>query len=114
MEEKKQIETIKRFGARYGRTLRERLAAVEILQKQKHKCPYCAYHSVKRSSAGIWECKKCSAKFTNRAYTLEKPSKKADEIEQGTQKDIEIISKKEKSSTYKDVVGVIEETQEES
>jgi large subunit ribosomal protein L37Ae len=67
-------KTITRYGARYGRTIRERLADVEAGYRGSHKCPYCAYVKVYRKAAGIWECGKCGVKFTSRAYQLTKPA----------------------------------------
>jgi len=72
MAEKK--KTITRYGTRYGRTIRERLAAVEAGYRGKHKCPYCSYVGVTRIAAGIWTCSKCKIKFTSRAYQLTKPT----------------------------------------
>lgn len=71
MAEKK---TITRFGTRYGRTIRERLADIESGYRGKHKCPYCSYTTVTRAAAGIWSCTKCKAKFTSRAFQLTKPT----------------------------------------
>ena len=59
----------KRFGTRYGHTLKNKLGKIEAHQKQKHECPYCSKPKVKFISVGIWECKKCNAKFTGKAYT---------------------------------------------
>ncbi|HIH23438.1 TPA: 50S ribosomal protein L37ae [Candidatus Woesearchaeota archaeon] len=67
-------KTITRFGTRYGRTIRERLATVEAGYRGKHKCPYCSYTNVTREAAGIWSCSKCKAKFTSKAYQLTKPT----------------------------------------
>ncbi len=58
-----------RFGARYGRRIKERLLNSEISQRAKHKCPYCLKVNVKRVSTGIWECRSCLAKFTGKAYS---------------------------------------------
>ena len=61
----------KRFGSRYGR--KTRLKVRDIEKKYKHKklkCPYCSKEGVKRKAVGIWECKKCSAKFTGKAYSI--------------------------------------------
>lgn len=71
-EEKKSLGPVKRFGVRYGRTLKHKLAKIEVLQKAKQKCPYCLKtgRQVKRLSAGIYLCKKCNTKFTGGAYTL--------------------------------------------
>jgi len=69
-EARKGLGPVKRFGVRYGRTLKHKLAKIEIEQKKKHKCPYCAKPKVHRLSYGIWECKSCKSKFTARAYTI--------------------------------------------
>ncbi len=67
-------KTITRFGTRYGRTIRERLADIEEGYRGKHKCPHCNYVKVTRAAAGIWSCGKCNAKFTSRAFQLAKPA----------------------------------------
>lgn len=64
----------KKFGVRYGRRLRLKHEAVETEQKTKYKCPYCHKHAVKRRAMGIWECPKCSAIFTGKAYSIAKKS----------------------------------------
>ncbi len=69
---KKNQGTTKRFGVRYGRTVKHKLGKIESLAKNKYKCPYCGSVSVKRKSAGIWECKKCKKVFTNKAYFVDK------------------------------------------
>ena len=68
----KSVASGKRFGARYGKRLRDKLARIEAEQRKKHKCPYCRTHAVKRVAAGIWGCKKCSSVFTGKAYTIPK------------------------------------------
>jgi large subunit ribosomal protein L37Ae len=66
----KPVAAGKTFGTRYGRQNRDRYAALGNEARRKHKCPYCNYVQVKRlASSGIWECRKCTAKFTARAYT---------------------------------------------
>lgn len=64
------LGSIKRFGTRYGRPLKLKLAKVEVEQKKRHKCPYCSKPKVSQISFGIWHCEKCKAKFTARAYTV--------------------------------------------
>lgn len=83
MAEKTIYGSVKRFGARYGRRLREKLGKIENEQRKKHKCPYCLFTQVKRKSVGIWHCKKCSSTFTNKAYTVGKlaPIKAATETQ---------------------------------
>lgn len=72
MAEKKDLGPAKRFGPRYGRTVKKRLAKIEREQKKKHKCPYCMKLNVKRVFAGVWYCRSCGSKFTSKAYTLAK------------------------------------------
>lgn len=62
----------KRFGARYGRTVKGKLAKTEALAKSKYKCPYCSAVRVRKKMAGVWECKKCGKVFTGKSYTVEK------------------------------------------
>ncbi len=69
----KHEKAIKRFGVRYGRTVKRKLGAIEAQQRKKHRCPYCRYTQVRRQAAGIWRCAKCEATFTSRAYTVAKP-----------------------------------------
>ena len=64
--------SVKRFGARYGRKLKERFGKVESIQRKKQKCPYCSAIKVKRLAAGIWECGRCNSKFTGKAYSVSK------------------------------------------
>lgn len=88
MAEKNKLGSAKRFGARYGRTVKHRLAKIEKEQRKRHKCPYCAKSAVRRVFAGVWHCKSCGAKFTSRAYTVTKQSLtlKKEKIEEITEK----------------------------
>jgi large subunit ribosomal protein L37Ae len=72
-ESMKHYKAVGRYGTRYGRRNRQKVALIEVEQKKRHKCPYCAFPKVSRVSVGIWKCDKCSAKFTSRAYTVSKP-----------------------------------------
>jgi large subunit ribosomal protein L37Ae len=67
---KKGLGSVKRFGARYGRTVKHKLAGIEKSLRGFQTCPYCHSKRAKRTAAGIWECRKCNAKFTGRAYTI--------------------------------------------
>ena len=62
----------KRFGTRYGRSLKKKFEEIETESRKLHKCPYCQKIKVKRITAGIWKCRKCNAKFTGKAYTISK------------------------------------------
>ena len=73
------IGSVKRLGSRYGKTVREKLGKIELLQKGPHKCPYCHSYKVKRLAVGIWKCKKCNAKFTGKAYSISKKIKTTEE-----------------------------------
>lgn len=60
----------KRYGPRYGRRLRQKVETVETMQKTEYQCPFCHKNAVRRMSVGIWECPKCAAVFTGKAYTV--------------------------------------------
>jgi ribosomal protein eL43 len=59
---------VKRFGARYGRRIRQKLGMIEAQSRAKHACPYCSYKAVRKTSVGIFSCGKCHAKFASDAY----------------------------------------------
>lgn len=60
--------SVKRYGVRYGTKLKGKIGKIEAERRASTKCPYCHYEKVKRESAGIWECLKCKARFTGKAY----------------------------------------------
>ena len=64
------LSSVKRFGARYGKTVKSRLQAIENMQQKQYICPFCGYKKVKRVSAGIWKCEKCGKKFASKAYEV--------------------------------------------
>ncbi len=64
----KKVKSAGRFGARYGKRIRQLVVDIEQKQKAKHQCPYCSKYSIKRLAVGIFQCKKCDAKFTGKAY----------------------------------------------
>ena len=70
MVELEKYGSVKKFGPRYGRTLKEKFGKIEKEQRKKHKCPYCSAIKVKRVSMGIWRCGRCKAKFTGKAYSI--------------------------------------------
>lgn len=57
-----------KFGSRYGRRIREEYSRIYAMQHKKYECPKCKKVSVKRIAPGIWECKKCGAKFAGAAF----------------------------------------------
>ena len=72
MKYEEKLGSVKRFGARYGRKLKLKFSKVETEQRKLHKCPYCNKIAVKRIALGIWNCRKCNAKFTGKAYSVSK------------------------------------------
>ena len=65
-----------RFGCRYGRFVRKRVANIEAISGSLHRCPKCDMQSVQRRGTGIWECRKCSYKFAGGAYQPQTPAMK--------------------------------------
>ncbi len=73
MVKTKIVKAAGRFGCRYGQHVRRKIAVVESKQRKKQACPFCN-GTIKRSSKGIWLCKKCKTKFAGHAYFIEKGS----------------------------------------
>ena len=67
----KKVKAAGRYGARYGRKVRTKIAEVESEQRKKQKCIFCN-GTAKRLSKGIWKCKKCKKKFAFDTYFLPK------------------------------------------
>ncbi|MBR9690102.1 hypothetical protein GOV08_00270 [Candidatus Woesearchaeota archaeon] len=99
----------KKFGPRYGRTLKEKYSRIDSLQKRNYPCPVCNYKKVKRENLGIWKCQKCNAKFASKAYTVSKVSTRTEQTEEDTQEiqieeqslDVESEVKEEKTQSSK-------------
>ena len=66
----KKSKSAGRFGARYGKSIKDKLVKVEVKQRVKQKCPFCEKLGVKRLSKGIWQCSKCNKKFASNTYHL--------------------------------------------
>jgi large subunit ribosomal protein L37Ae len=116
----KELGSVKRFGTRYGRTGKHKLALIESVQRQKHKCPYCSYNRVKRLAAGIWFCTKCATEFTGRAYTLSKKKATAQELFEEVAKETKVTAEEETKeedeevTTYKEPQPVEAQTEQSS
>jgi large subunit ribosomal protein L37Ae len=65
-----------RFGARYGRVARRRVAEIESEMREKHTCPECGNDRVERQGTGIWECGYCGYTFAGGTYQPETPAGK--------------------------------------
>ncbi len=109
MAKEKKIGSTKRFGPRYGRRIKKRFGEIEAEQRKLHKCPYCNAVKVKRESVGIWNCKKCGAKFTGKAYTI---SKKV--IKDVEEEPIEEIQEEQEEDVEEESDDDIEESTEEA
>jgi len=70
MAHTKKVKQAGKFGAGYGRKVRENFVNVESKQRRKQICPFCKNPTAKRKSAGIWKCKKCGKEFASGAYYL--------------------------------------------
>ena len=66
----KKVGSSGRFGVRYGRSIRRKVAEIERKQKNWQQCPYCNANRVKRIFLGVWNCKKCNSTFTGKAYEI--------------------------------------------
>jgi len=60
-----------RFGARYGKTVKDRLVKVEDKQRKRQECPFCKREGVKRIANGIWNCPKCQKTFAHNTYYID-------------------------------------------
>jgi large subunit ribosomal protein L37Ae len=68
-----------RFGPRYGRVSRRRVAEIEADTNADHTCPDCGATRVSRTGTGIWECSRCDHTFAGGAYRPETPGGRAAE-----------------------------------
>ena len=68
-----------RFGPRYGRVSRRRVAEIEADTNADHTCPDCGAERVSRAGTGIWECSRCDHTFAGGAYRPETPGGRAAE-----------------------------------
>jgi large subunit ribosomal protein L37Ae len=75
MVKTKKVKAAGRFGVRYGRRVRRKIAEIETLQRVKQNCIFCN-GVAKRLSKGIWLCKKCNKKFASHTYFLPKKEEK--------------------------------------
>jgi large subunit ribosomal protein L37Ae len=72
-DQKGQTGSAGRFGARYGRVSRRRVAQIEAQMHDDHTCPECGADRVDRQGTGIWECSRCGYRFTGGTYRPETP-----------------------------------------
>lgn len=89
MAKEKGLGPVKRFGTRYGATTKHRLAAIEKEQKKAQTCPYCSKPKAKRIAYGIYECRKCTSKFTGKAYTVGRKTKQYEAPKEEIKEEVE-------------------------
>jgi ribosomal protein L37AE/L43A len=68
---KKKIKAFGRFGAGYGKNVRDRLNTIESKQRKHQKSPFHPNARAKRIAVGIWRCLKTGKVFAGNAYNLE-------------------------------------------
>ncbi|WP_327053147.1 50S ribosomal protein L37ae [Halomicrococcus gelatinilyticus] len=71
---KKRTGSAGRFGARYGRVARKRVAEIESDMHEDHVCPDCGSEAVDRQGTGIWQCERCDYKYAGGTYRPETPA----------------------------------------
>ncbi|NHN47563.1 50S ribosomal protein L37ae [Halostella sp. JP-L12] len=72
-EGKRRTGSAGRFGARYGRVARRRVAEIESDMNDDHACPDCGSNAVDRQGTGIWQCGKCGYKFAGGTFRPQTP-----------------------------------------
>jgi large subunit ribosomal protein L37Ae len=116
MVEELKLNAAKRFGTRYGRTVKQRFIEVEQLHRKLYKCEHCTKERVKRVAAGIWQCCACNTKFTGKAYT---PSRlRFSQIIGAEKMEEDLLAPREKEENYNadeqaDQTQIKEESQKE-
>ena|SRR3989344_1069403 len=88
-----------RFGERYGQLVRRRIADIESKQRIKQVCIFCNGR-VKRTSKGLWNCKKCGKRFAQHAYFLEQTESEKKQKDLKEQKQL-TVNKTKKTKTNK-------------
>jgi large subunit ribosomal protein L37Ae len=76
-QRKGKVGSAGRFGARYGRVSRRRVAEIEADMNEDHVCPDCGARRVDRRGTAVWECGKCGHTFAGGTYRPETPGGRA-------------------------------------
>lgn len=67
----KKVGITGRYGTRYGDTLRKRVKRIEALQRKKYLCPHCGKTGVRRTAAGIWQCRPCGRTYAGGCWQFQ-------------------------------------------
>lgn len=71
MARTQKVKIAGKFGARYGKRIKDNYTFIMGKYKQKHTCPSCLSHNLKRVSKGIWYCSRCRYKMAGKAFSPE-------------------------------------------
>eukprot|EP01015_Nassula_variabilis_P006056 TRINITY_DN145_c0_g1_i5.p1 TRINITY_DN145_c0_g1~~TRINITY_DN145_c0_g1_i5.p1 ORF type:complete len:169 (+),score=65.94 TRINITY_DN145_c0_g1_i5:92-598(+) len=66
----KKVGITRKYGTRYGASLRKIIKKFEIQQHARYLCPFCGKQSVRRVSIGIWQCRGCYKTVAGGAWSL--------------------------------------------
>ena len=66
----KKVGVVRKYGTRYGASLRKQVKKIDISQHARYTCTFCGKDSVKREATGIWNCKACRKKIAGGAFVL--------------------------------------------
>lgn len=73
-QRKGRVGSAGRFGARYGRVARKRVAEIEGEMRDDHTCPECGEDRITRTDTAIWRCESCDYTFAGGTYRPETPA----------------------------------------
>lgn len=60
----------RKYGTRYGASLRKIIKKFEVAQHARYLCPFCGKVAVRRRAIGIWSCKACHKVIAGGAWEL--------------------------------------------
>jgi len=66
----KKVGISRKYGCRYGSSLRKLMKKFETMQRQRYVCPFCGKAAIRKISVGIWRCKACKKKLAGGAWEL--------------------------------------------
>merc|ERR1712070_1352989 len=66
----KKVGIARKYGVRYGSSLRKLMKKFETMQRQRYVCPFCGKATVRKVSVGIWRCRACKKIMAGGAWSL--------------------------------------------
>ncbi len=61
------------MGPRYGIRIRRRVLEIDRARAKPSACPRCSTSTLQRVASGIFECRRCGARFSSSAYVFQPP-----------------------------------------